>query len=195
MTRLLPADATRPEVTLGLRCANIGRSVTFGGPVCVGGQWLLFHGALQGAMRAQLYAPSSRTGCGMLPSSQQASVGRMSAPKGNVKWCHCNGLNPNRRLYGRRGMRESDSQRGPIERQPLCIVDQAVQDRIGEGRFVDDVMPGVDRELAGDDRGPSAVSIPPAISIRSRRWPSVSRSDPQSSRNRTSALPSEGAPV
>lgn len=37
-----------------------------------------------------------------------------------------------------------------IEFEAIGVVDQAVEDGIGKGRFVDDVVPGGDRQLAGD---------------------------------------------
>ena len=37
-----------------------------------------------------------------------------------------------------------------VEFEAVGVVDQAVEDSVGKGRFVDDVVPGRDRELAGD---------------------------------------------
>jgi hypothetical protein len=37
------------------------------------------------------------------------------------------------------------------------VVDDAVQDGVGVGWIVDDVVPAVDRDLAGDDGGPAAI--------------------------------------
>ena len=38
-------------------------------------------------------------------------------------------------------------------------MDEPVEEGIGEGRVADDVMPGVDGQLAGDDGGGAAVSV------------------------------------
>ena len=38
-------------------------------------------------------------------------------------------------------------------------MDEAVEDGIGEGRLADDVVPGIDGKLAGDQRGAGAVSV------------------------------------
>ena len=41
----------------------------------------------------------------------------------------------------------------------MGVVDQPIEDCVGEGRFVDDIVPCLDRKLAGDDRRSCAVSI------------------------------------
>ena len=41
----------------------------------------------------------------------------------------------------------------------MGIVDEPVEDGIGEGGAADDVVPGVDGQLAGDDGGGAAVSV------------------------------------
>jgi hypothetical protein len=43
--------------------------------------------------------------------------------------------------------------------EAVGIVDEAVEDGIGQGRVADDVMPVLDRNLAGDDGRRAAVSI------------------------------------
>ena len=47
----------------------------------------------------------------------------------------------------------------PREFEPVSVMDQAVEDGVSEGRVADDLVPGVDRELAGDDGGLAAVSV------------------------------------
>ena len=54
-----------------------------------------------------------------------ASVGRVSVLKVKVKWLEFNALRPDRRLFGRRGMGESDSHLIPEARADLL----PVQDR------------------------------------------------------------------
>jgi len=39
------------------------------------------------------------------------------------------------------------------------VVDEAVEDSVGVSRIADDVVPFVDRELAGDDRGSSSMAF------------------------------------
>lgn len=50
-------------------------------------------------------------------------------------------------------------ERWPVKRQPVGVVDQAVEDGIGESGFVDDIVPGFDRELAGDDGEARLVAV------------------------------------
>jgi hypothetical protein len=38
-------------------------------------------------------------------------------------------------------------------------VDDAIEDRVGDGRIADQVVPAVDRDLAGDDGGAAAVAL------------------------------------
>jgi hypothetical protein len=45
------------------------------------------------------------------------------------------------------------------ELQAMRVVDDAVEDGVGEGRFADQVVPAVDRDLAGDQRGTAAVAV------------------------------------
>jgi hypothetical protein len=45
------------------------------------------------------------------------------------------------------------------ELQTMSVVDDAVEDGVGQGRFADQVMPFVDRDLAGDQRGAAAVTV------------------------------------
>jgi hypothetical protein len=60
------------------------------------------------------------------------------------------------------------------------IVDDAVQDGVGVGWIVDDVMPAVDWDLAGDDGGPAAIpffedleEIAPCASVQGLEPPIV----------------------
>ena len=41
----------------------------------------------------------------------------------------------------------------------MCVVDEAVEDRVGVGWVTDGVVPFVDVELAGHDRGFAAIAI------------------------------------
>src|SRR4051794_18595000 len=43
--------------------------------------------------------------------------------------------------------------------EAVGIVDDAIQDRVGEGRIADQVVPAIDRDLAGDQRGAAAVAL------------------------------------
>ena len=38
-------------------------------------------------------------------------------------------------------------------------MDDAIQDRVGEGRIADQVVPAIDRDLAGDQRGALPVAL------------------------------------
>ena len=46
-----------------------------------------------------------------------------------------------------------------IEREPVGIVDNAIQDRIAESGLADNLMPGCHGELAGDEDGAAAMAI------------------------------------
>ena len=48
---------------------------------------------------------------------------------------------------------------GSVELQSVGIVDDAVEDGVGEGGFADDVVPLVQRQLAGDQGGGVLVSV------------------------------------
>ena len=43
--------------------------------------------------------------------------------------------------------------------QPMGVVDDPVEDRVGESRLADQVLPAVDRDLASDQRGAAAVAV------------------------------------
>ena len=43
--------------------------------------------------------------------------------------------------------------------EAVGIVDDAIQDRVGEGRIADQVVPAIDRDLAGDQRGAPPVAL------------------------------------
>ncbi len=51
------------------------------------------------------------------------------------------------------------SQAVTFERQPVGIVDEAVEDGVGDGRVGDGLMPLLDRELAGHDGRAATVPI------------------------------------
>ena len=46
-----------------------------------------------------------------------------------------------------------------VEFDPVCVVDDAVEDGVGQRRVADDLVPVVDRHLAGDDQRAGAVAI------------------------------------
>src|SRR5215472_11075896 len=41
----------------------------------------------------------------------------------------------------------------------MSVMDDSVEDGVGEGRFADQIVPAVDRDLAGDQRGAAAVAV------------------------------------
>ena len=41
----------------------------------------------------------------------------------------------------------------------MSVMHEAVEDRVGEGRIADDLMPGIDRQLAGDQRRAGAITV------------------------------------
>jgi len=51
------------------------------------------------------------------------------------------------------------AQRRPIEIQPVGGVHQAIEDGVSDGRICDQLVPMLDGDLAGDDRGASAVTV------------------------------------
>jgi hypothetical protein len=67
------------------------------------------------------------------------------------------------------------------QRNAVGVVDQAIQDRVGQGRVADDFIPVVDRDLAGDDQRAGVVAVLDDLQ-QSRRCSGVSGSGPQSSR-------------
>src|SRR6266849_9975641 len=46
-----------------------------------------------------------------------------------------------------------------LELHTMGIVDDPVEDGVGKGRLADQVVPAVDRDLAGDKRGAAAVAV------------------------------------
>jgi hypothetical protein len=46
-----------------------------------------------------------------------------------------------------------------LEGDPVRVVYKAIEDRVGDGRIGDRVMPVIDRQLACHDRGAAVVSI------------------------------------
>ena len=50
--------------------------------------------------------------------------------------------------------------RPAVEREPVGIVDDAIEDGVGESGFADHLVPGVGRQLAGDEcRAPSVTVL------------------------------------
>ena len=41
----------------------------------------------------------------------------------------------------------------------MSVMDDAVEEGVGEGRFADLIVPAVDRDLAGDQRGATAIAV------------------------------------
>ncbi len=64
-----------------------------------------------------------------------------------------------RRLSPVRSMRWALWTRRSSEIDAVGVVDEAVEDSVGVSRIADDVVPFVDRELAGDDRGSSSMAF------------------------------------
>ena len=48
----------------------------------------------------------------------------------------------------------------PFELEAVGVVDEAIEDGIGEGGLADEVVPGFDGELAGDQRRASGHAAP-----------------------------------
>ena len=46
-----------------------------------------------------------------------------------------------------------------VELEAICVVNQSIENGIGKGRFVDDVVPGGDGQLAGDQDRALAVAV------------------------------------
>ena len=67
------------------------------------------------------------------------------------------------------------------ELQTVGVVNDAVEDGVGEGRLADQIVPAIDRDLAGDQRGAAAVAIFDDFPM-SCRCSGPSGSSPQSSR-------------
>nr|VFK78935.1 MAG: hypothetical protein BECKSD772D_GA0070982_10304 [Candidatus Kentron sp. SD] len=56
-----------------------------------------------------------------------------------------------------------------LYREPVCVVNQSVQDGIGQGCLSDVVMPKVNGKLTGDQGGARTVTIFDDLSMRSTR--------------------------
>jgi hypothetical protein len=48
---------------------------------------------------------------------------------------------------------------GAVEIEPISVVNDAIENGVAERRLADDLMPGGDRKLAGDQRGATTVAI------------------------------------
>ena len=46
-----------------------------------------------------------------------------------------------------------------LEREPVGVVHQAIEDGVGDGGIADDLVPVFDRQLAGHDGGAAAVPV------------------------------------
>ena len=51
----------------------------------------------------------------------------------------------------------------------MGVVNDPVEDGVGEGGFTDQIMPAIDRDLAGDQRRAAAVAVFPRQRPESRR--------------------------
>ena len=96
------------------------------------------------------------------------------------------------RLRGKSGVA---AQRLAGQCEAMGVVQQPIEDGIGERRLADELVPVLHRQLAGDERGarPWRSSI---SSMRSLRWAALSLCSPQSSRITRSvraARPSAGS--
>src|SRR5207253_10734795 len=49
--------------------------------------------------------------------------------------------------------------RWPVQFQPIGVMDDAIEDGVGEGRLTDDLVPLVEGELAGDERRAAAIAV------------------------------------
>jgi len=58
-----------------------------------------------------------------------------------------------------RAARFGFAHRWPVEIEAVGVVDEAVEDGIGEGRLADHLVPGLYGELAGDQRRARAVAV------------------------------------
>ena len=47
----------------------------------------------------------------------------------------------------------------PVQFQPIGVVDDAIENGVGEGRLTDDIVPLVEGELAGDERRAAAIAV------------------------------------
>src|SRR5207249_11551367 len=87
------------------------------------------------------------------------------------RWARCSFLRSCRRFRDRRIRRARPrrcgirlgrlgiAHRWPIERKTMGIMHEAVEDSVGEGRIADDLVPGIDRQLAGDQRRAGAITV------------------------------------
>ena len=47
----------------------------------------------------------------------------------------------------------------PVQFQPIGVVDDAIEDGVGESRVADDIVPLVEGELAGNERRAAAIAV------------------------------------
>ena len=66
----------------------------------------------------------------------------------------------------------------------MSVVDEAVEDGVGIGRVADDLMPFVDRDLAGQDRRAATIAFFKDL-VEIAAGAGVERFEPQSSRIRS----------
>ena len=72
-----------------------------------------------------------------------------------AKLCHC--LLGMVNLFG--GPFAGSAKAVSSEIDAVGVVDEAVEDSVGVSRIADDIVPFVDRKLAGDDRGSSSMAF------------------------------------
>src|SRR5262245_61781643 len=63
------------------------------------------------------------------------------------------------RSGGLRRRGELSAQRLALELETMGIVDDAIEDGVGDGRLADDVVPAIDGDLAGDEGGAAAIAL------------------------------------
>jgi len=54
---------------------------------------------------------------------------------------------------------EVAAQRGAFQVDAVSAVDDAIEDRVGEGRIADHLMPAIDRDLTGDQQRAPVVPV------------------------------------
>jgi hypothetical protein len=58
----------------------------------------------------------------------------------------------------------------PVQFQPIGVVDDAIEDGVGESRVADDIVPLVEGELAGNERRAAAIAVLDDLPDRAAGW-------------------------
>ena len=53
----------------------------------------------------------------------------------------------------------SPSHRSALERYPVCVIEQTVEDGVAEGGIADDIVPVLDGDLAGEERAAAGAAV------------------------------------